>query len=492
MTRALLCVVVAAIVIAPVTARTPADDASRIIAGALGPSPMYENLRRLADGIGGRETGSPQMAEAVRWAVDAFHAAGVANVHTEPYTLPVQWSEGATRLDVLAPAPMTVRLVSVGWSPPTRSGGATASLVDLGTGDESDFARVGAGARGAILLVHQAVLRTLDELFAEYTHAPGVIDRALAAGAEAILWQSSRERLLLYRHINTSDGTLDRLPQAIVAREDFGRLARVLSAGVPVRVRLDMPNHAGGPIEQQNVIAEIRGRETPDEYVVLGAHLDSWDLGTGALDDGCNAALVIEAARDILAAGLVPRRSIRFVLFSGEEQGMLGSRAYVHAHRAEMDRVAAAIVFDDGVGRTRGFFLGGRDDTDAALRSILEPIGAWDVTHNPPDAIWGSDHDDFLLEGVPTFVANQDDANYQENYHAASDTLDKVDARELALNTAVAAVTAFGIADAPERIGPRLTRAQIEAMMKQTGLDRQMQQLGVWDAWASGARGRQR
>jgi Zn-dependent M28 family amino/carboxypeptidase len=171
---------------------------------------------------------------------------------------------------------------------------------------------------------------------------------------------------------------------------------------------------------------------------------------------------------------------------------MLGSEAYVRAHRAEMDHVDAAMVFDDGVGRTRGFFLGGRRDTEAALRAAEQPIASWGVDDNPPDAIWGSDHDDFLLEGVPTFVANQDEANYQENYHAASDTLDKVDLRDLEFNTAVAATVAFGLADLPQRAGPRLTRAELDTLMQQTGLGDQMRQLGVWDAWANGSRGRAR
>jgi len=469
-----------------------AEAAPKIIASALGPSPLYENLRRLTDEIGGRPSGSPAMAAAIKWGVDAFHAAGVSSVHTESYTIPANWSEGATHLDVLSPMPFPVRLVSIAWAPATPATGITANVVDVGNGKDEDFARVGAAAHGAIVLVHSDVLQTLDGLFAEYMEAPGIVTRSVNAGAAAILWMSSREQLLLYRHINTMDGTIDRLPQAIVAREDAERLARFLAAGQALRVKLDIPNHISGPVEQQNVVAEIRGREKPNEYVVVGAHLDSWELGTGALDNGCNAALVIEAARDILATGLVPRRSIRFVLFSGEEQGMLGSWAYVRAHRAEMDRVAAAIAIDEGIGRITGFSLGGRRDTEAALRNILQPVESWGVTQHTPDAIWGTDHFDFMLEGVPTLLANQDAANYMVNYHAASDTLDKVDIREVKFNTAIVAITAFGIAESPEKFGARQSRAEIEAMMKQTGLAQQLQGVGAWSMWESGARGRQK
>jgi Zn-dependent M28 family amino/carboxypeptidase len=302
---------------------------------------------------------------------------------------------------------------------------------------------------------------------------------------------SSREHGLLYRHTNSTDGSLDKLPQAIVAREDAQRIARFLAAGQTLRVRLDIPNQVGGPVAQHNVIAEIRGREKPDEYVVVGAHLDSWELGTGALDNGCNAALVIETARDIVATGIKPRRSVRFILYSGEEQGMLGSWAYVHAHKSEMDRIAGVVVIDEGIGRITGFSMGGRHDTESALRTILKPVESWDIAHDTFDAMWGTDHFDYMLEGVPTLVANQEPANYMVNYHAASDTLDKVDIRELKINAAIIGVAAFGIAETAERFGPRQTRAEIEAMLKQTGLDQQLQMVGVWKQWQSGARGRQ-
>src|ERR1700724_4933716 len=185
----------------------------------------------------------------------------------------------------------------------------------------------------------------------------------------------ARERLLLYRHTSAGDGQLEVIPQATLAREDAMRLARTIAAYPgKVRARFTMPNKIGGPVEQQNVIGEIRGREKPDESVLLGAHLDSWELGTGALDNGCNAALVIEAARAIKATGLLPRRSIRFVLFSGEEQGTVGSFEYVKAHGAELDKIRVMITYDSGIGRVTGYSLGGRRDTEAGVREVLKPL----------------------------------------------------------------------------------------------------------------------
>lgn len=463
--------------------------AAKILPLVMGASPLESNLRRLTDEIGGRVTGTPAMQRAVAWAVAAFRAAGV-DAHTEKYTMPVTWNEGATHLDVLAPMPLPVHLLSTGWSPATPAGGIEANLVDVGNGTAADFSAAGSAAKGAILLVRSEVSVTWADLFNEYMRAPEIIALAKQAVASAILWMSARERLLLYRHTNSLAGEIDKIPQAVVAREDAMRLARFIAGGQPVRVHLDLPNRIAGPAEQENVVGEIRGREKPGEVVILGAHLDSWELGTGALDNGCNAALVIEAARAIAASGLLPRRTIRFVLFSGEEQGTLGSYAYVKQHAAELDNIRAMIAYDAGIGRVTGYSLGGRKDIEAGVREALKPLESWGANNHTTDASFGTDNFDFLLEGVPTLVANQEEQNYLPNYHAQSDTFDKVDIRELKLHTALAAVTAWSIADRAGPLGKRLSRAEIEALLHDTALDKQMQILGYWQSWQDGSRGR--
>jgi carboxypeptidase Q len=458
---------------------------------AMGASPLEENLRYLSDSIGGRVTGTAAADRAAGWAVQALRLAGVDEVHTEKYTMPVGWSEGNTRLEVLAPEAFPVRLVSIGWSPATPEGGITANVVDVGFGDEAGFAKAGEAAGGAIVLVHSKFLVTWDELTAEYDLAPPIIERAMKAGAKAILWMSSRPNLLLYRHTVTVDGHLEKMPQAVLAREDAERMARFVNSGQAVRVHFEMPNRITGPVTAENVVAEIRGREKPEEFVVLGAHLDSWDLGTGALDNGCNSALVIDAARTIHASGTIPRRSIRFVLFSGEEEGLMGSAAYAHDHRAELDHMVAAVIFDSGMGQVTGYSLGGRKDVLAATREALEPVARLGAKEFTQDVSMDTDNFDFLLEGVPTLVANQEPANYMLNYHAASDTFDKVDITELKRHVAIAAVTAFALADNPTRIGPRQSRAELEQMIHETGLDQQMKDAGFWPYWQTSERGRQ-
>jgi Iap family predicted aminopeptidase len=467
------------------------DLAPELIRSAEGPSPLEENLRVLTDSIGGRVTGSPAAARAVAWGVAALRKAGVDSVHTEKFMVGEGWTAGPIKVDVLAPVAFPVRLTSGGWSPPTPAGGVTAEIVDVQKGEDGDFAKAGAALKGAIVLVHSTQLVTWDDLDHEYEVQPGIIARARKAGAAAIFWMSSRPNLLLYRHTTTTDGRIEALPQAIVAREDSERIARFLAAGQKVRVHFELANRVTGPVESENVIGEIRGREKPEEFVVLGAHLDSWELGTGALDNGCNAALVIDAARVIHASGNLPRRSIRFVLFTGEEEGELGSRAYAHAHRAELDKMIAAVIFDSGVGHVTGFDVDGRKDYLPELRDALEPLKAVGPMTYTFEASGDTDDMDFMLEGVPAIVVNQDEANYMVNYHAASDTYDKVDFVELKRNVAIAAVTAYALADAPTRIGHRQSRAEVEQVLKATGLEDSLKSEGVWPEWESGERGRQ-
>jgi len=468
-----------------------ADLAPMMIQNAEGPSPLEENLRTLTDSIGGRVTGSPAAARAVSWAVEALGKAGVDSVHTEKFTVPAGWSEGRTRVEVLTPGAFPVRAVAGGWSPATPQGGITADVVDVGDGDGAGFAKAGAAAKGAIVLVHSKVLVTYEDLDREYEVHPGIIERARKGGAAAIFWMSTRVDLLLYRHTSSIDGRIEAIPQAIVAREDAERMARFLAAGQKVRVHFEMPNRVTGPVESDNVVGEIRGREKPDEFVLLGAHLDSWELGTGALDNGCNVAMLIDAARVIHASGNLPQRSIRFVFFTGEEQGELGSEAYAHAHRAELDKMFADVIFDSGVGRITGYSLDGRKDLLVPLREALDPLKPLRPMEYTFDAQGDTDDLDFLLEGVPSLVANQEPATYMVNYHAASDTFDKVDIPQLKRNEAIAAVTAYALADAPSRIGHRQTRAEVEQLLKDSGLEESLKTSREWDGFAKGERGRQ-
>src|SRR6266700_92783 len=204
-----------------------AEAAAKILPIVMGSSPMEENLRRLTDEIGGRVSGSPEMAKAVQWGVAGFRAAGV-DVHTEKYTMPVTWKEGATRLTITSPAASSVQLraVSEGWGPATPREDIETNIIDIGVGSDADLSHVGS-LKGAILLVHSEIGSTWPDLFNEYMRPPTIIARSVKEGAAAILWTGARERLLLYRHTNSLNGAIDKIPQAVVAREDALKLARL-------------------------------------------------------------------------------------------------------------------------------------------------------------------------------------------------------------------------------------------------------------------------
>ena len=496
----------ACILCVPCVTATPADnsDINQVIQAALQPSPLESNLRRLTDEIGGRVPGTLAMQHAVTWGVQAFTAAGADSVHTEGFTIPNSWAEGATEMTATTayqvdPAKVgggtvlssfRVRAVSVAWAP-ALAAVKHVPVVDVGEGTAADFAKAG-DITGKVVLVHTVVLKTWDDLFGEYEKALPIVDLAVKGKAKAVAFMATREHDILYRHTNSSAGEIDRLPMVIVAREDGERMARLLAAGNLVWADLSIPNMVGGPIKSSNVVAEIRGSEKPDEFVILGAHLDSWELGTGALDNGCNAALVVDALRAIKASGAKPRRTIRFILFSGEEEGLIGSRLYAYGHRAELDKAAGVIIFDSGTGKTTGFSVGGRKDVVANGKDLIAPLAQFGVKELKPDMEWGTDHFDFMLEGVPTFVADQEEANYLENYHAISDTYDKVDFPQLKKHVAEAAALSLELADLYAKIGPRLTHEQIEQTMRETNSVEMFKAFGIWDDWASGQRGRQK
>jgi carboxypeptidase Q len=480
-----------------------AAEEAHIIQVALRPSSLENNLRQLTDEIGGRVPGTPAMQRAIDWGVQMFKDAGADGVHTEEFTIPYSWAEGATEMSVSAAGTaidptlkqiptvnFRVRCVSIAWAPalaPTKH----VPVVSVGNGTAEEFKKAG-DISGKIVLVQTTVLKTWDDLFAEYNNATPAVRAAVQGKAKAVAFIATREHDILYRHTNSFAGEIDRIPQVLVAREDGERMERLLAAGHPVWADLSIPNKVGGPIKTANVVGEIKGSEKPDEFVILGAHLDSWELGTGALDNGCNAALTVDALRAIKASGLRPRRTIRFILFSGEEEGLLGSRAYSVAHRPQLDEAAGVIIWDSGTGKTTGFASGGRKDVLDTARRLTEPLQQFGLTEIKTDMEWGTDHFDFMLEGVPTFVADQEEANYLENYHAISDTYDKVDLAQLKKHVAEAAEFSFALANLPEKIGPRLTRAQIQQSMQDTHSVEMFKAFGLWDAWETGAIGREK
>jgi carboxypeptidase Q len=439
---------------------------------------LIPDTRELTDQIGGRVTGSPACERAERWAADKLRAAGVDSVKLESYPLPGYWIDRGASASAIAPETFPLRIAAAPMTAPTPADGVEGELVDFGDGSPEALAKV-PHAAGKIAFVHTPIMKSLDDLFGDYMRINPLLETAKKSGVAAMLIESSQARSLLYRHPMSLDGSTVALPVAIVAHDNAERVVRLMETG-PVRVRMKLSSETKKGLTAHNVVGEIRGSEVPDEIVIFGAHLDSWDLGTGALDNGVNSAAVIDIARAIKASGVRPRRTMRFILFTGEEQGMIGSRAYVRDHMSEMPKVALMMTADIGSGKTVGYFLNGRED----LRKGAESGG---LKENPLDALDGTDNFDFILAGVPNMVVSQDPSPYFGEYHAESDTFDKVDQTQARENAAAEAHVLWYFANAAEKL-PRQTRAEVEKLLVDRQLVDQMKAFAQWDGWENGTR----
>jgi hypothetical protein len=464
------------------------DAAARLVAAVLGETPMVDDLRVLTDEIGGRPTGSAANLRSVEWALERLREAGV-EARKEAFEMPALWLERSASATVSGNGVgFSPRVAAMPYSTATSAEGTTAPLVDGGRGTEEDFERLGETARGAFVLVETVELADVPGLFTEYIEAAAIEKRAFAAGVAGVVYMGSRPRDVLYRH-NASLGPDNRHPMLVMERDDASRSLRLLRGGGALEIHVVLDIQSGGPYESYNVLGEIPGSGHPEEFVVVGAHLDSWGIGTGALDNGCNVAMLIDLARQIRRLGLQPRRTIRFVLWNGEEQGLYGSLGYVRSHRDELDRHVMASSFDIGSGRIVGFFTGGRPQLAAAVDRALAPVrglGPFTQTDVP---IVGTDNYDFMMEGIGNLVADQESANYGPNYHARTDTFDKVDLEQLRLNAAIAAAVVWGFAET-DVDWHRQSRAEIQELIDSTDLGEQMRTFGYWKAWAAGERGR--
>ena len=464
------------------------EDADRLVGAMLGDTPIISDLKSLTDEIGGRVTGSASNSAAVSWALEKFEQAQV-NARTEPFEMPFQWRELSVSAYISGDISFAPRVVAKPFS--SAADRVTAPLVDGGLGTAEDFARLGDAAEGAWILVETPVLDDavgLGGLFAEYAGAAAAESHAYDAGAAGIVFMSSRPKNLLYRLPLLS--AVDREPVLLMEREGAMRAQRLVRDGKELSLTATIKLDSGYAYQSANVIAEIRGSSRPDEIVLIGAHLDSHDLGTGALDNGANAVMMIDIARQITRLGLQPERTIRFALWNGEEQGLVGSWRYTQQHEDELDNHIMAASFDIGTGQILGFFTGGMDGLGAMVDQTLQPVAGLGPFQQVDIPLVGTDNFDFMMQGVPNLIAMQADANYASNYHASSDTFEKVDQQQLKLNSAIAATMVWGFANSDERL-PRFTREQIENLIDSTDLEQQMRNFGVWHHWESGERGRQ-
>lgn len=425
------------------------DPASRILGAALSSNRAYETLSYLTDRIGPRLSGSARLERAVAWAEAELRRYGLDRVWTEPVRVP-HWVRGVETGRIVSPVEHPLALTALGMSEPTPAAGITGEVVEVAGFEE--LRALGEKAKGKIVLFNRPIVPNGGEERG-YGSAAGLRYRgaveAAKQGAVGMLIRSlgtASYRLPHTGGMAYEDG-VPRIPAAAIAAEDADLIHRLLAAGETVRVNYVLGCRTLPDADSANVLGEIRGREKPEEIVLVGAHLDSWDLGTGALDDGAGVAMVMETMRLFRSVGIVPRRTVRAVLFTNEENGLRGGRAYAETHREELNRHVAAIECDSGAARPIGIGVSAGEGGLDMIRKIaarLAVLGADEVVAGGG----GADIGPLAAAGVPLLSLRQDGTRYFDYHHTAADTLDKVDPKELALNVAALGVLVWSLAEA--------------------------------------------
>lgn len=407
---------------------------------------LRPDLEELCDGIGPRLTGSAGLQRAQAWALAKLRTCGAVNIHEEPFELGRPWYRRRAWARLLNANGQPLHLAQMAWTPGTR-GRLRGEVVLLEAPTLPDLQAAAPGLRGKVVLLRRRPRATSEErkdLDAFRSRLRAVWRNARPA---AVLLPSDKDDGLM--EMGGGPGNVYPVPAAFLAREDARLLERLLARGLRPRVEAELGGRFGAhPVRSANVVGELPGTDLKDQVVIVGAHLDSWDLATGATDNGTGVVVALEVLRALAASGLRPRRTLRIVLFSGEEQGLLGSRAYVAAHAAELPKIQAVLVDDGGAGRITGFADMEVEAWDGPLAAALAPAGPLGAADVPYLRVGGSDHESFLAKGVPAFAPLQDPLDYDtRTHHSQVDTLDHVSQEGLLQGAQVMAVAAWGLLD---------------------------------------------
>ncbi len=421
--------------------------ADRIIAAATADSAAWNKLAELTDGFGNRLSGSEALERAIDWIIAKMKSEGLENVRGEPVMVP-KFVRGHEKAELLEPRYLNMPMLGLGQSVATPKGGTTAEVLVVSSFD--DLKAHAAQAAGKIVL--------FDVPFTDYgqTVAYRVAGAVEAAklGAVGVLIRTVGPYSMRNPHTGSMgpyDSTVKKIAAAAITLEDAAMLHRMQNRGQKIVVRLEMEAHMEGESPSRNVMGELVGREKPDEVVVFGGHIDSWDVGTGAMDDAGGVVVAWEAVRLLKKLGLTPRRTIRAVGWVNEENGGRGGEAYRDAHRNELGKHVAAIESDGGTFKFRGFGFSGTDSAFAVINQIsklFKPLGVDSATVGGG----GADIGPIMGEGVPGMGHNVDGTRYFWYHHSEADNVDKIDPRELAENVAAMAIMAYVLADLPEKL----------------------------------------
>ncbi|MGH7499084.1 MAG: M20/M25/M40 family metallo-hydrolase [Gemmatimonadales bacterium] len=420
--------------------------ADSVYRAATGDSLAYIRLGRLVDTFGHRLSGSPALEAAIDWILAEMSKDGLENVRGEPVMVP-RWVRGPESIEMVQPRAAPLRMLGLGGSIATPKTGITAPVLVVSGFDE--LQQHAAEAKGKIVL--------FDAPFTDYvtvrkirTDGPSAAARV---GALACLIRSVASASIRSPHTGALryDSTAARIPAAALSVEDAMMLHRFQNRGERVIVTLRMSARTLPDAPSRNVIAEVVGREKPDEVVVLGGHIDSWDVGQGAMDDGGGSVAAWEAVRLMHRLGLRPRRTVRVVLWTNEENGGRGGQAYHDGHASEIGKHVLAMESDNGVFNPKGYTFVGSDEAAAVVKEVaalLDSVGISGVQRVPDSP--AADITSLVQDGVPGMELDVDQTRYFWYHHSDGDTLDKLDPAEMARCIAAMAVMAYVVADLPE------------------------------------------
>jgi Zn-dependent M28 family amino/carboxypeptidase len=438
--------------------RIPADAmaaAVKLREQALSDATAYDFVAALTTEIGPRLAGGVNDQRARDWTVARFKALGFDKVWSEPATYP-KWVRRAEHAEIVSPYPQHLAVVALGSSPATPKGGISAEVVAF-KDYKALMAADAASVKGKIVYVGYRMHAERDghdygPATAGRTHGPA---QAAKLGAIAFVLRSagSDSDRIPHAGVTQFDANGAKVPAAAISNPDADLLERMLAGGKPVTLKLDLDCGVEGNYTGANVIGQVNGSQKPNEVIAIGGHLDSWDPGTGAIDDGAGVAIVTGAAHLIAAMPQRPKRSIRIVAFANEEAGMFGGNAYGVAHKAEVGKHIIGAESDFGAGRIWRLNAQVKPEALGAIDQMMQVLAPLGVERGNDSGTEGGDFGSMGDAGMALLGLTQDGTHYFDWHHTANDTLDKIDPKDLAQNVAVYAVFAYLAAEADGDFG---------------------------------------
>ncbi len=433
-------------------------------------SELMKNLEYLTTQIGARLTGSPQMQAASDWTLKRFKDYGI-DAHLETTAIPHGWTRGLETAEITSPIQKRIGIHAFGWSKAT-SGDVSGQVMVLDVEKLSDLDQYKGKLKGKIVMLRKPVDMSKLDPDPENAYDAVIAPRRGVPKAEV----NRRDGLKIFKQVAAEEPALavvdsgktdslfsmsgfppsyqpTQIPMAFLTHEDYDLLYRLSRVG-PVSMKFNLQDtFSDKPVPASITVAEIKGTEHPDERVIVGGHLDSWDLGQGALDNGTGAMATLEAARTLQALGWKPKRTITFILFTGEEQGGVGADTFVKNHAAELGKIDAVLIHDTGTGKVFSIALENLWETAPLMQEIYTPLAeVFDMRSLSTRYFGSSDHVPFLNKGVPAYFCVQLPAHYREVHHSQTDTFDKVIPDEINQGAALLAAWAWNVSEMGEAL----------------------------------------